>query len=349
MQDPFGLFNKSISISYAQLLLEITKEYGISTTMLLENTGLLLSDFQQHDAKINPHQWSKLVVNALHLTENHRLGIQYGYRLRLTAHGALGFAFLSSIDVETALNLCQKFFCTRIQSFIPIWTTDEKFIYIYLDDTHPVKLGDLEQSQQLRTFLIESLLFGGIHLLEILIQENLETFEIFLDWNESSDYELVKNHNVKFHFNSKRNGIRLPIKYLKNRNPHGDLTAYQQALQYCEKDKARIVKDASHDLQKSIRLELLYNFNGGYPPLSVIAQRLNMSDRTIKRHLQVQGTSFLQILNEVRFTEAKKLLLQKQYKIQEVANLIGYEEATNFVRAFKKQFGLTPNQFRKNQ
>ncbi|MEC8569374.1 MAG: helix-turn-helix domain-containing protein, partial [Pseudomonadota bacterium] len=79
----------------------------------------------------------------------------------------------------------------------------------------------------------------------------------------------------------------------------------------------------------------------------MIAERLNMSERTIKRHLQAQGTNFLQILSEVRFSEAKKLLHQQQYSIQDIADIVGYEEATNFIRAFKKNFGETPSQYRK--
>ena len=73
-----------------------------------------------------------------------------------------------------------------------------------------------------------------------------------------------------------------------------------------------------------------------------------MSERTIKRHLQAQGTTFLQILAEVRFSQARKLLQQPQYTIQNVADLVGYEEATNFIRAFKKMFGATPSQYRKS-
>ncbi|MEG0132324.1 MAG: helix-turn-helix transcriptional regulator, partial [Acinetobacter sp.] len=45
---------------------------------------------------------------------------------------------------------------------------------------------------------------------------------------------------------------------------------------------------------------------------------------------------------------AKKLLQQPQYSIQDIAGLVGYEEATNFIRAFKKTFGETPSQYRKN-
>lgn len=49
----------------------------------------------------------------------------------------------------------------------------------------------------------------------------------------------------------------------------------------------------------------------------------------------------------MRFSEAKKLLQQQQYSIQDIAGIVGYEEATNFIRAFKKNFGETPSQYRK--
>ena len=169
MRDPFGLFQETISVSYAHVLLEIVYEYGIDAHVVLHGTGLILTDMKQADAKMSAHQWSKLVVNALRLTRNPRLWIEYGFRLRPTSHGALGFAFLSCADVETALSLCQQYFCTRIQNFTPEWHIDETFIYVYLDDVHPVKLGDAEQSDQLRHFLIESLLFGAIHFLSLFL------------------------------------------------------------------------------------------------------------------------------------------------------------------------------------
>ncbi len=101
MRDPFGLFQETISVSYAHILLEITHEYDIDYQTVLQDTGLVFSEMKQNDAKMSAHQWSKLVVNALQLTDNHRLGIEYGQKLRPTSHGALGFAFLSCADVET--------------------------------------------------------------------------------------------------------------------------------------------------------------------------------------------------------------------------------------------------------
>ncbi len=348
MRDPFGLFQETISVSYAHLLLEIVHDYAIDTETVLSGTGLRLAEMKQADAKMSAHQWSKLVVNALKLTGNPRLGIEYGFKLRPTSHGALGFAFLSCTDVETALSLCQQYFCTRIQNFIPELNIQEDFVYVHLDDVHPVKLGNAQQSDQLRSFLIESLLFGAIHFLSLFSKKIAENCEVFVDWADAQNYKSVDLGQITIHFNQQRNGLRFPKHYLLCKNPNADQTAFQQALLYCENDKLKLLKEATRDLQKSIRSELLYKAGNAYPTLPMIAQRLNMSERTIKRHLQAQGTTFLQILAEVRFNQAKKLLQQPQYSIQDVAALVGYEEATNFIRAFKKMFGETPSQYWKS-
>ncbi|WP_109439948.1 AraC family transcriptional regulator [Acinetobacter haemolyticus] len=347
MRDPFGLFQENISVSYAHVLLEIVEEYGIENQTVLHNTGLVLADMKHADAKMSAHQWSKLVVNALQLTGNLRLGIEYGLKLRPTSHGALGFAFLSCADVETALTLCQQYFCTRIQNFIHEWSVDEHFVYVYLDDVHPVKLGGEQQSAQLRSFLVECLIFGAIHFLSLFSKELIEQSEVFLDWKETNDYQYIELSKIKIHFNQKRNGLRFPKQFLHCKNQNADQVSYQQALLYCDNDKEKLVRETHRDLQKSIRSELLYNSSNGYPTLPMIAERLNMSERTLKRHLQAQGTTFLQLLADVRFTEAKKMLQQKQYSIQDIASIVGYEEATNFIRAFKKTFGETPSQYRK--
>lgn len=348
MRDPFGLFQENISVSYAHVLLEITEAYGIENQTVLHNTGLVLAAMKHADAKMSANQWSKLVVNALQLTGNHRLGIEYGLKLRPTSHGALGFAFLSCADVETALTLCQQYFCTRIQNFTPECTVDQDFVYIYLDDVHPVRFGDEQQSAQLRSFLVECLIFGAIHFLSLFSKELIEQSEVFLDWEESNDYQCIELSKVKIHFSQKRNGLRFPKLFLNCKNKNADQVSFQQALLYCENDKGRLVKENIRDLQKSIRSELLYNSSNGYPTLPMIAEHLNMSERTLKRHLQAQGTTFLQILADVRFTEAKKMLQHKQYSIQDIASIVGYEEATNFIRAFKKTFGETPSQYRKH-
>ena len=58
------------------------------------------------------------------------------------------------------------------------------------------------------------------------------------------------------------------------------------------------------------------------------------------------GSTFIDILNEMRIDEAKKLLLEPQYKIYEVSSMIGFTDVTYFNKLFKAITGLKPMEFR---
>lgn len=80
---------------------------------------------------------------------------------------------------------------------------------------------------------------------------------------------------------------------------------------------------------------------------AVVAQSLHMSDRTLRRRLAAQGMSYQDILNELRYERARFFLLQTQLSIHEVADRLGYSDASNFGHAFRQWSGMSPRQFRR--
>jgi AraC-like DNA-binding protein len=58
------------------------------------------------------------------------------------------------------------------------------------------------------------------------------------------------------------------------------------------------------------------------------------------------GLSFKQLMNAIRLNEAKRLLVESDLKIYDIAFKIGYNNNTYFCKLFKKEFGLTPKEFR---
>lgn len=61
---------------------------------------------------------------------------------------------------------------------------------------------------------------------------------------------------------------------------------------------------------------------------------------------QIMGRNLSDYIVEVKMQQAEQLLKDSQNKIQDVAERLGYSNATNFTRVFKKQFGMTPQEFR---
>jgi AraC-like DNA-binding protein len=82
------------------------------------------------------------------------------------------------------------------------------------------------------------------------------------------------------------------------------------------------------------------------PGMEEIASDLHMTPRTLRRRLQDEGTSFVELRDEVRLTLAEALLAGPRRSMDQIAERLGYADATSFVNAFKRCRGRTPHDFR---
>lgn len=81
--------------------------------------------------------------------------------------------------------------------------------------------------------------------------------------------------------------------------------------------------------------------------LQTVADALYVSTWHLCKVLKKQtGTNFVDLLNNVRIENAKKLLLESNLKIYEIAEHVGYTDTAYFSKMFKKISHVTPNEFR---
>lgn len=84
------------------------------------------------------------------------------------------------------------------------------------------------------------------------------------------------------------------------------------------------------------------------PVVAAIAAKLHMSARSLQRRLQSEGTSFAEVLSDLRRDLALRYLQDPRINIGEVAFLLGFLDATAFHRAFKRWTGGTPAEYRRS-
>ncbi len=81
-----------------------------------------------------------------------------------------------------------------------------------------------------------------------------------------------------------------------------------------------------------------------------MADILCMSRPTLYRKINVVSSlSPNELINLTRLRKAAELLIQKQHKVYETSNLLGYSSATHFSRNFQKQWGQSPTEFQDAQ
>lgn len=81
--------------------------------------------------------------------------------------------------------------------------------------------------------------------------------------------------------------------------------------------------------------------------LTTIAEELSMSPVYLSEFFKLQtGVTFRNFLLQVRMAEAIRLLKDPRVKVYEVAYRVGYSKVEHFVKLFKKQYGMTPSEYR---
>ena len=105
------------------------------------------------------------------------------------------------------------------------------------------------------------------------------------------------------------------------------------------------IAPTSHAVRRLLASELV----GGEPVPARIARKLAMSERTLRRRLEAEGTSFADILVSVRREAAERALREARLGLGEIAFQLGFSEASAFSRAFKRWTGQSPAEFRSRQ
>lgn len=94
--------------------------------------------------------------------------------------------------------------------------------------------------------------------------------------------------------------------------------------------------------------EIIRCTGGDSPSTELIAQRLAISPRTLRRRLSEEGHSFQAAKNLAREKRAKHFLSHTNLPLSEIAFELGFSELSAFSRAFRSWAGMTPQTYREN-
>lgn len=85
-----------------------------------------------------------------------------------------------------------------------------------------------------------------------------------------------------------------------------------------------------------------------FSSIEALAEQLHMADRTLRRKLSEESTSFQKIKDDYRRDRAMMELSQAEKSINKIAEELGFAEPSAFSRAFKKWTGLTPIRYKQS-
>ncbi|MBI5276521.1 MAG: AraC family transcriptional regulator ligand-binding domain-containing protein [Burkholderiales bacterium] len=105
----------------------------------------------------------------------------------------------------------------------------------------------------------------------------------------------------------------------------------------------------SSNLTERIRRLLRKRLGDELPSLEEVGEALAVTPQTLRRRLREEGRGFQQIKDELRRDTAVELLTASRLPLLDIANRVGFSEASTFHRAFKSWTGVAPGEYRSSR
>lgn len=333
----FSESHPGLPAAYVLLLLDVVKRWHVDEKELLAPSGLDREQLTAPTLRLPLDTVNTIYTRALELTEEPGLPFYIGMQMKLSSHGFIGFAAMTADTVAQAIELAERFISLRLMGFALRLEIhgDEACLYLSCD----------LNLQPLRDTAVAALMVGLGQMAQVLTGETLYGVAD-IDIPENKRFaEFSHILPAKIHFAQPENVIRFAKAYLDLPLVMSDTSSSQLAIEQCERELVAI--GHTNRFVRQVR-DLIHDEHDGFRSVEAVATILCMSERTLKRQLAQDGTSFSDILEDLRRQRAVLLLRQDVQSIERIAELLGYSDVANFTRAFKRWTGTTPSQYRRN-
>jgi len=330
----------SLPVQYLRLLAEQLQTLGVCQEDWLASCHLepnqLDSDWQPGFAT-----FKELVKQALKLSGEPMLGLLFGQRLTIRSHGIIGFNALQGATLRQTLQFVERYMAvhTSLLSFAHEQDKSAPSEHIRLIIGYP--LGEIERP------LLEAVMMAIKNVFEAITPASTDRVQWVHFPFAEPDYADVVRQMVDYPivWNQPWAGFTVDSALLDMPLQLADPITFHEIEQICQRKLMQMNEKAAlgvriHQLLRELILE-----QQRLPSLEFTASLFNMTPRTLHRHLESEGTSFKQILQEVRHALAVENLRAGNLSVQEIAYALGYQDVANFRRAFKQWEGVSPSQF----
>ncbi len=332
----------------AAILLSSLEAEGYALADLLEGT----TDLHPVGAAIGaPLEWrdfQQLVRNALRLTGNPALGLWFGRRVRLAALGVLGFAVISSpslLDLARLFTRYSSLHATHVHvqlDFIELSTGNGETCRV-----PSLRLDEAKPHDDIAVFLMEATIRFAADVGQTVWGNRLEGLQFELAYDEPAHFRSAEfEYPVQFSRPAHRIFVADPMAALAPLL-NGDAVSLQHLEPLLERDLQRHAHGQGIVERAREAIHSAYSAGQGeIPGATEMAQFLGCSVRDFRRALTEADLDYRQLMNVVRRQLAEESLARTQQGVHDIARRLGYSDAANFRRAFRRWTGLSPAAFR---
>jgi AraC-like DNA-binding protein len=332
-----------IPARYYARMLEILQRTGLDLTPMLRAARIRPELIRRPDATLSLDQVEAMVTQATKFVGREDLGHDLGRALKLSSHSIVGYGILSSPNLDYALRLTSRYFRLIMPTFRMRYTRNREHIEI---DYQPT----LSMSRKCLALHLEAIAVATHWEVRELLHGHMPRYDLYLSIAEPPhSVRYAELSEARCHFGWRgAPGLRMVLPASIAASPLA--LADPSALKMAELRCATLVRDAIAAGHVSDWVSMMFReASEGMPSLTELAHTLNLSPRTLDRYLRREGVGFRELAKRERHRKACALLDGGGHTVTQIAYELGYTDAANFTRAFRREGRLSPSDYRMRQ
>lgn len=327
----------TISPVYARLLLLELERRDIDTAPLFASSRLGRDELLR-GGDIPLENFLHILRTGDQLLGDEQLGFMLGQKMHVFAMGLVGAGMALAPSLREGLQLLESF--TRLHvTYIDI-SARSTLLGLTVTIHYEHDTGYVER------FHTETAMMLLQQYMETLIGETIKDAHYCLaipEPNNIDDYKEALHGTISF--NTAANEVKITRGWLDLPSPYYHPELWRQA----QVSLARSLKEQSEGEGTPYTQHIATLLRTSEPPLpdlNEVAFDLHVSGRTLNRRLQSENTSFRQLKSQALANRAKLYLRDTSHSVEAIAEELGYTDAANLRRAFRKTEGCSPIEYR---
>lgn len=315
---------------------EYLQELGFDNRTVFREAGIENPAILQQGERVTVETLAALVQSVNRHVRRRGFFLELGARIPIMAHGNLGSAIMACKDVRMVITLLERYAAIILPSVrITLQQTREEVAVEYQLST---------MWPEVNIALIEAFIGTTGYNISLLTGQPFFPHKVYLSYKQPPDPTIFQPYtHCEVEFNADQN--RMVFSQAQFDLPIKTANALNQRVmaKQCEDE---LIKVQSHtQLTDRIR-EIISLYLDESPSIGFVAEKLRISERTLRRRLNDEGINFRDLLKEIRHETAQYYLSKTDMRIESIASRLGYKETANFRKAFKEHAGKSPRQWR---
>lgn len=313
---------------------------GIDSQAIIDQVGLSQENLKP-SARVPKSKYEMALLRLILAHKNNSFGVDIGQQIIPPLYGVLMSLALSSNSLGEALS-----YLARYQAIATGNCGEVE--YLFDGQSYQLTIAMTHQNPIIRRHVSECVMTMFCNLQRLITgRQDLTPSELWFEHAPASEsvkrhIELIAKCPVLFE--------QTDTRMILDDNIHcfPILGHGEEMLRIAEKqaqDQLEIINKRLSAIEK-IKWHILELMQSSKPRRETVARRLLISPRTLDRRLKQAGTTWQELIDELRLQLAIEHLSDHQCSINDVARKLGFSEIRAFQRKFKVWTGLTPTEYR---